>query len=124
MANEAQANASLNFSKSGAVLAGAAGTATTVAGTKCANVTQLIPTASTVVVFGAITAVGWFIIQNLDNTNYVDIGFDNSTWPIRLKADANAGNAGGFIMAQANAPTVYAKANTASCSILARGLDL
>jgi len=124
MSNELNAVASLNFDKNGAAMEVANQTATDITGTLYADVIRLVPTSSTVITFGNITAVGWFMVQNLDNTNYVDIGFDGTTWPIRLKADQNGGNTGGFVFAQGNSCTVYAKANTASCEVSARAVDL
>lgn len=124
MSNELNAVASLNFNKGGANLGVANQNATDISGSLYADVIRLVPTSPTVITFGNITGVGWFMVQNLDNTNYVDIGFDGSTWPIRLKADQNSGNTGGFVLAQGNSCTVYGRSNTSPCNVSARAVDL
>jgi len=129
MSNELNAVASMNFSKNGALMNIQVIGAANVAGTLYADVIKAIPTSSTSISFGNIAAgsTRWFCIQNLDNTNYVEVSFDSgATWPIRLLGDTiNSTNQGGFIMAQAGAAmtTVHLKANTATCQVSIRGVE-
>lgn len=129
MANELQAVASMNFDKDGAIMSIQVSGSATVAGTLYSDDIKAIPTASTAIAFGNIAAgsTRWFCIQNLDNTNYVEVSFDaGATWPIRLLGDTiNSDNQGGFIMAQAGAAmtTVHLKANTATCQVSIRGVE-
>lgn len=68
-----------------------------------------------------LTAVGWAIFKNLDDTNYVEIGLDVAATFYPL-ARMNAGEmAGPFRIA--TGVTLYARANTAACNIQAIVLD-
>ena len=116
MANELQATAQLSYNKGNARLAAQSNVSVDVAGTAYCNTTQSIPTTDASVVFGGAGTPGYFMLQNLDATNYVDIGFDGSTYPFRL-APGTATAGGGVMMGPNNGATIHAKANTAACLI-------
>ena len=120
MASEISFSAQLNYSKNGASLSSQCSTVATVAGVKYADVMQAITTAGVTVTFGTVGTVGVFMLQNIDPTNYVDVGFDGSTYPIRLAAVS--GTQGGFIIAPNNGSTIYAKASVTGCNLLVRGV--
>ena len=74
--------------------------------------TQEIGTSAETLDIGEITTVGWAFFRNLDNTNYVDIGYDDSGFKnlIRLKA-------GKYCIFRLAQNTPYAKANTANIDL-------
>ena len=120
MASELSFSAQLNYAKNSAALSTQCSVTVDVAGIKYADVVQAIATTNTTVVFGDVGTVGVFMLQNIDYTNYIDIGFNGTTYPIRLAAVS--GSQGGFMIAPNNGSTIYAKANTASCNLLVRGV--
>ena len=120
MASEISFSAQLNYSKSGASLSSQCSTVATVAGVKYADVMQTITTAGSTVTFGTVGTVGVFMLQNIDPTNYVDVGFDGTTYPVRLAAVS--GTQGGFIIAPNNGSTIYARASVTGCNLLVRGV--
>jgi hypothetical protein len=120
MASEISFSAQLNYSKSGASLSSQCSTVATVAGVRYADVMQAITTAGVTVTFGTVGTVGVFMLQNIDPTNYVDVGFDGTTYPIRLAAVS--GTQGGFIIAQNNGSTIYARSSVTGCNLLVRGV--
>lgn len=120
MASEISFSAQLSYSKSGASLSSQCSTVATVAGVKYADVVQTIATAGSTVTFGTVGTVGVFMLQNIDPTNFVDVGFDGTTYPIRLAAVS--GTQGGFIIAPNNGSTIYARANVTGCNLLVRGV--
>lgn len=82
----------------------------TVSGTYTAGGTQLIGTADETLTFPAdLATVGYCLFQNLDATNYIEIGNDGSNYPVRLLAGEKA-------MFRFNG-TIHAKANTGACKL-------
>lgn len=61
---------------------------------------------------------GWVFMENLDQTNYVEVGFSTGVYGIRLLAQN--GTAQFYLNSGA---TIYARANTASCSVTVVGVD-
>ena len=120
MASEISFSAQLSYSKSGASLSSQCSTVATVAGVKYADVVQTIATGGSTVTFGTVGTVGVFMLQNIDPTNFVDVGFDGTTYPVRLAAVS--GTQGGFIIAPNNGSTIYARANVTGCNLLVRGV--
>jgi len=111
MANELTYAATLNFAKSGSnsIAKGLTDTID-VAGAYVADAQQLIGTVDETLTYPAdLATVGMCIFQNLDATNYIEIGNDGSNYPIRLKA-------GEFGIFRFNG-TIHAKANTAACKL-------
>jgi hypothetical protein len=68
--------------------------------------------------FGELTSPGWFTMINLDTTNYVEWGFSTGVYGGRMEPGEPAGP---FRLNPA--ASVYVKANTASCRILAQAWD-
>jgi len=120
MASEISFSASLSYAKSGTSLNRQCSTTLDVAGLKYADVVQAITTAGVTVTFGTVGTVGVFMLQNIDPTNYVDIGFDGTTYPVRLAAVS--GTQGGFIIAPNNGSTIYARSSVTGCNLLVRGV--
>jgi hypothetical protein len=118
MANELQATAQLSYTKDNARMAVQATVSITVAGTKYCDVVQNIGTAREDIVFGDIGTPGYFMVQNLDATNYVELSSDaGSTYSIKLTPAASATVGGGAAMVANNGATWSARANTAACNI-------
>ena len=120
MASEISFSASLSYAKSGTSLNRQCSTTLDVAGLKYADVVQTIATGGSTVTFGTVGTVGVFMLQNIDPANYVDVGFDGSTYPVRLAAVS--GTQGGFIIAPNNGSTIYARASVTGCNLLVRGV--
>lgn len=94
----------------------------TVSGSKYCDLIQNIATAGENVVFGDIGTPGFFMLQNLDATNYVEISFDaGSNYPIMLIAGTVSAG-GGTCLIPNNGATIFARANTSSCNISVRGV--
>jgi hypothetical protein len=82
----------------------------TVSGNYTSTGTQLISTAGlTLTLSPDIGTIGFVMFQNLDGTNYITIGADGSSYPIRM----NAGELAGPF--RFNGASIYAKADTAAC---------
>lgn len=111
MANELTIALTLNFIKAGSQSIAKGLTDTIdVAGTYTASAVQLIGTTDETLTFPSdLASVGYCIFENLDATNYLEIGSDGTNYPIRLKA-------GEIAMLRFNG-TIHAKANTAACKL-------
>lgn len=120
MASELSFSAQLNYAKNSAALSTQCSVTVDVAGIKYADVLQAITTGGSTVTFGTIGTVGVFMLQNIDYTNYIDIGFDGATYPVRLAAVS--GSQGGFMIAPNNGSTIYARASVTGCNLLVRGV--
>lgn len=79
---------------------------------------QIIGTSDETIVPPDIAAGGLFYIQNLDSTNYVQLGGAAATYMLRLLAGDK------FFFRLDNSATLYAKANTAACRVLVAAADL
>lgn len=115
MANEITKNFRISASKSGAtILFAPAQSREDMTGSALMQNTQNIGTSSEVIVFGSISgAPGLVIIQNLDSTNFVEIGGDSGLTVHKQKIPA-----GKEIVMRPTSGTIYAKADTAACEIL------
>lgn len=82
----------------------------TVSGTVPIRSTASIGTGDETLALGDITTIGWIYIRNTDSTNYVTIGPDGSSYPIKLKPNE-------WMIGRWNAAAIHAKANTAACVI-------
>lgn len=60
--------------------------------------------------FGELATLGWFIMRNLDPTNYVEWGFSTGVYGGKMKPNEPAGP---FRLKPGT--TLYLKANTAAC---------
>lgn len=68
--------------------------------------------------FSELGTLGWFVMRNLDDTNYVQWGFSTGVYGGRLKAGESAGP---FRLEPG--ATLYLKANTAACQVLVYALE-
>lgn len=75
---------------------------------------QTIGTSEETIPTTEITTLGWAVFRNLDATNYIEIGFSTGVYGIRLEA----GEVACFRLNPG--ATIYAKANTAACKLLAK----
>ena len=86
----------------------------TLTGDNLAQVTQAIGTTAEVLSFGDISGTPQLVlIENLDTTNYVEIGGDSGLTVFKLKIPA-----GQSIVVSLTSGTAYAKANTAEVKVL------
>lgn len=79
--------------------------------------TVAIGTSEETISFGDISP-GWVRMTNLDDTNYVQVGFATTDYGFRLLADK-----GTALFYLESGATIYAKANTASCDVLIEALN-
>jgi len=113
MANELYYALELTARKGGAVVSQSTSGNTTMAGDDMLQGTQVIGTSSEVVDFAEISgAPSMVLIQNLDATNFVEIGGDSGLTVFKLKILA-----GKAILISPSSATMYAKADTASVRI-------
>ena len=75
-----------------------------------------IGTSEETINFGDITP-GWVEIVNLDDTNFVDLGFSTGVYGITLPVN------GVCLFKMKSGATLYAKADTAACEISIRGIN-
>jgi hypothetical protein len=119
MANEIQFNATLQASKGGATINKVAGCTLNMAGTQMAQITQSIPTAWTLLVFGNLTGVpSKALIINLDPANYVQLAADNTGTQIQDEIQP-----GGDFVIRSPFAAIYAKAHTAACILSISAMD-
>jgi hypothetical protein len=111
MAKELQIAASVNFNKGGAQVGRRWSSKIDVAGSVGLHNTKTIATSDTTLPIEEIGTIGYVAFHNLDATNYVDIGPDGSSYPIRLMPGEFSGPI------HWNAAAVHCKANTASCKL-------
>jgi hypothetical protein len=85
----------------------------TASGTNSNQTVQSIGTSAELVGVGEVTTIGYVLIVNLDDTNYVEIDKVNTfdAFPQKLLA-------GDVILLKPESATIYAKAHTASCDVL------
>ena len=121
MASELSFSAQLNYAKSSAALSTQCNVTQDVTGVKYCDLIQNIGTTDEVISFGDIGTVGVYMLQNIDPTNYVDIGFNGSTYQIRLAAVSGA--PGGLMIAYNQGATIHARANTAAANIIVRAVE-
>lgn len=111
MANEITMSASLVCSKGGANVRGNASGRLTMAGDDMIQDTQVIGTSAEAVTWGEISgAPAAVFIKNMDDTNFVLVGFTNPPTEIKLLS-------GQFALFPPATATIYAKADTADVRI-------
>ena len=111
MANELALSWSMSFSKGGAAVSVSGSDNVDVSGTKYTKVVQNIGTVDETLALGDVSTIGFVIFKNLDGTNYVQIGADGSSYPVKLNAGETAGPF------RWNGAAIHAKANTAACDL-------
>jgi len=122
MANELQPTAQLSYTNGLASMAVQSTASITVAGTKYCDVIQNIGTTREDIVFGDIGTPGFFMVQNIDATNFVELSSDGgTTFSIKLAAGTTTVG-GGMTLISNNGATWSARADTASCNVTVRGV--
>jgi C4-dicarboxylate-specific signal transduction histidine kinase len=113
MANEIYTSISFTANKNGAKSSISSSFNLTMTGNEMIQATQVIGTSSELITLGDISgAPGYFIIKNLDSTNYIEIGGDTGLTVFKLKLKPGQHHA-----FQPSAAAIYAKANTASVRV-------
>jgi hypothetical protein len=125
MANEITLTAKLVAKKGAGYATSFPDTQTTqvdMAGDNLGNNTQTIGTTAEAITMGDINTggntLGWFIVWNRDPTNYVQISYGDATgtnFADKIIGRIPPGKHAGPLLAEGN--IIYAKANTASCSV-------
>lgn len=111
MANELLIEVSISFNKGGASCSRSESASLTVTGDAFSHEVQVIGTSEEQLAQGAdLGTPGYMFIKNLDATNYVEVGSTTGVYDIKLKA-------GEIALYRHNSATVYAKANTGSCTV-------
>ncbi len=113
MANEITATGTLSFAKGNVATTGItrSGQQFNVSGDDYTRKTQTVGTAAEVLVLGEVGTPGWFLIYNMDATNFVEV-LDSTGGAVTLKIKAGEFACGRFGCA---APAV--KADTAPVNI-------
>ena len=110
MANEGYFSVQLKATKTGATVGHTDSERFDMAGDDMQQNTQLIGTSAETVTFSAITgAPQMVLIQNLDPTNFIEIGGDSGLTVFKLKILAGMSN-----LVSLSSATLYAKADTAA----------
>jgi hypothetical protein len=117
MANELNLTYTLSFRKTNCqTVTQSLTSAVTVSGTYTGSNVQSIGTGDTVVTVPAgMGTVGYVLFENLDATNYIEIGNDGSVYPVRLLAGEKA-------MFRFNG-AIHAKANTGACKLSTTAIE-
>jgi hypothetical protein len=110
MANELTSSVSLTYSKGGAVAAVTASKQTDITTGRTLDVTQVIGTSEESVSLVDISSVEEVVIQNLDATNFVEVGAVTTQYSIKVKP-------GRLALFQPSANALFLKANTAACLV-------
>ncbi len=114
MADELSYKPYLTYTKNGVKYSVTEAASTfTVAGDHSIHATQEIGTAAENIGKGEITTIGWAVFHNMDDTNFIEIGFDDSGFKSVIKILAGEWS-GPVRMSQA---TPQAKADTAACDL-------
>lgn len=119
MANEGYYSITFKATKSGATVKAEPAARFNVTGVGSVNGTQNIGTTAELITFGSISGVPQMVmIQNLDPTNFVEIGGDSGLTVFKLKI--LAGKVAFMPLASA---TLYAKADTAAVDVLVTAFE-
>ena len=110
MANELTISTAIGYSKSNDTVNKSHSKQITVAGSVRASGVQSIATSETALDLGGVTAVGIVFLQNLDPTNYVEVGTTTAVYAVKIKA-------GEAFVFRSDGNTVYCKASTAAVKV-------
>lgn len=109
MAQEIVMSFSLSFTKGSATVSRNSGsTYVTVSGSTYNAQVASIATSDTPLDLGGVTTNGFILLHNLDATNYITLGEDGSSYPIKLLA-------GEWGLVRWNGAAIHAKAHTGAC---------
>lgn len=119
MANEISASASLSANKNSISVSNSFSRSADMAGSELILSVQSIGTTAEAVALGDVSTIGFLMIKNMDETNFVEIDSANTfdKFPQKLLA-------GDFILLKPQTTTIYAKANTSACSIVVQAVEL
>ena len=112
MANELTLSASFRYQQNGIAQPRSYSDQVTVTGNEFAHNVQTIGTTAEAIDVGDVGTAGYCAFQNLDSTNFVEIGRED-TGTFRAVVKLKAGE---FAILRSGA-TLYAKADTASCNL-------
>ena len=111
MANELSIGLTLSYSKGGRTLQVSESFQRTVSGNAYVKATQSISTsAGQTLDLGPVGTVGFVLLKNTDDTNYVDFGYADSPYVTRLLP-------GESCLLPWSGAAIYAKAHTAACIV-------
>jgi len=119
MANEGYFSINLKATKAGANVGQSTSKRFSMTGAEMLQATQNIGTSAETISFGGITgAPQMVLVQNLDATNYLELGGDSGLTVFKLKVAA--GQSAIFTPTSA---TLYAKANTAAVNVMVVAIE-
>ena len=110
MANELTSSVSLTYSKGGAVAAVTASKQSDITTGRAIDITQVVGTTEESVNLVDVASVEEVVINNLDATNYVDVGCATGVYSIRVPA-------GRIALFKPTANALFLRANTAACLV-------
>jgi hypothetical protein len=112
MANELSISGNFRYSKNGITQTRAYSDSITVSGNGIAHNVQVIGTTAEVIAIGDVASAGYSFLMNIDATNFVEIGRED-TGTFRAVVKLLPGE---FAIFRAGA-TLYGKADTANCRV-------
>lgn len=119
MANEAYYSISIKAAKNGATVGQSTSKRLSMTGAEMVQATQNIGTTAELVSFGGITgAPQLLMVQNLSDTNYIELGGDSGLTVFKMKIPA-----GQIAVFTPSSATLYAKANTAAVNVLVVAIE-
>lgn len=110
MANELTLSVSAGFAKSSILFNKSFAGSVTVSGSYPISTAQNIGTSDETLDLGAVATPGYIVLKNRDATNYITLGEDGTSYPVKLKASE-------FAILRWNGAAIHAKANTAACDL-------
>jgi hypothetical protein len=81
-----------------------------------------VTTSEVTVSFGSVTP-GLILVYNLDDTNFVEMGFATGVYPLRLPPRLATNSKAAPAVFTRQSGTLYLKADTATCKVLVLGYD-
>jgi hypothetical protein len=81
-----------------------------------------VTTSEVTVSFGSVTP-GLVLVYNLDDTNFVEMGFATGVYPLQLPPRLATNSKAAPAVFTRQSGTLYLKADTATCKVLVLGYD-
>ena len=111
MADELRLNVSVAFTKGGASFSKTIAPLLDISGDLFVHGVQNIGTTEeTLTLIAGIGTLGYVLVYNLDDTNFIEIGAVTTEYAIKLKP-------GEIALFRVNGSAIYAKADTAACDL-------
>lgn len=121
MANEISFSGSLNFSRSGASASISASVSASQVGADFTQQSQVVGTsAEQLAIGGDVGTLGYLMVKNNDPTNFVELALDSAV-STQIFAKLRPGE---FCLLPPATGTLYAKADTAPCSVSVLAIEL